>query len=163
MFEEELKGIPALSDEELLAAFEKIRSGDTAAFSDVVTKSQHRVFAAALLFNPEDAAFMDLIQEGNLALMSFLQGRKEAGESFIPDLENAIRDAMKTFLDQETENKKTNEKLRDTLNRMDEITMRIAEEENREATPEEIGKLMNLSESDVRYLMRIALDALNEE
>lgn len=106
---------------------------------------------------------MDLIQEGNLALMSFLQNRTEAGESFIPDLENAIRDAMNTFLTQETENRKTNEKLRDTLNRMDEITMRIAEEENREATPEEIGKRMNLSESDVRYLMRIALDALNEE
>ncbi|MBR4768338.1 MAG: hypothetical protein IK088_05095 [Lachnospiraceae bacterium] len=162
-FEDDLRSIRALSEEEVRYLLSSFRDGDESAMEPLVNGCQERVYQAAKMFTEEDELFMDLVQEGNLSMIAFFRDADPVSGTLSEDLETAIRSGMKRFLEEEAENQKAAEELKTKLNVMDAITMKIAEEENREATPEEIAALMNLSPDDVKYLMHIALTALEKE
>lgn len=163
LFEEELNALEALDRDSAYEAWRLYKDGEASSFERLVNGCQKRIYDAAKLFSPDDELFMDLIQEGNVALMRFFEETESDPESFEAEVQNAIRDGMMRFLEEEEENRKAGEELKTKLNVMDAITMKIAEEENREATPEEIAELMHISTDDVRYLMHIALTALEKE
>ena len=161
-FEEDLKSIPERNAEETASLFYAAKNGDEKALISFIETMQHHVYRAALLFEPEDDLFMDLVQEGNLALLGLMNEEIEK-ERLSEVFEETIRDAMHGFLKAEADEKSVAEELKTKLNVIDAITMKIAEEENREASAEEIAELMKISADDVKYLMKIALSALSGE
>ena len=78
-------------------------------------------------------------------------------------IDSGIRYAMEAYKEQENEAYKAGVELKTKLNVMDEVCVRLAEQYGREATAEEVADVMKMDVDDVKYLMRIALDAVQKE
>ena len=156
----ELSGIPRCSREEMERLFSE---GTEDAKKRLIEGNLYRVAEAASFFESQVSPFMDLVQEGSLALTMFVYETF----SFEPDVEARmdlkIHEALRDFAAQEENSRKAAEELSVRLNVLNEVTVRLAEELGREATAEEVGKKTGMDPEDVRYLMRIALAAVNKE
>ena len=162
LIKNELEKLPALSNEEIVKLISK--SGFTDEVKEaVVNGMQKRIFDAADPFATEKILKTDLYQEGNLALLDFIAGFHATAESFPEGAMNAVLSAMKAYAESESESAKAGEALKAKLNVIDEICVRIAEKTGREATAEEIAELLKTDADEIRYLMRIALSALEKE
>lgn len=161
-FESELSGIAPCTDEENISLFFADRKGDRAAESRFIEGNLHRVYEAARYFASQDIPGMDLVQEGSLALLlSFrsLESPSDIGET----LDAAIREAMERFVTEETNSTAASRELVRRLNALDELTVEMSEKLEREPSAEELAAVMDMDPDDIRYLMRIALTAINKD
>ena len=78
-------------------------------------------------------------------------------------MNTAIHEALRSFASQEDDSKRAGEELSARLNLLNDVCVKLAEELGREATAEEVGKKVSMDPDDVKYLMRIALAAVNKE
>ena len=159
----EISFLPDLSDEEIRLLHEKLQSGDRSAYDRLSEGCLKRIVRAAQTVKPGRVPLMDLIQEGNLALLSFLSDPGDVTDDPAKSLDLAVFQAMKAALDLESEEKKAGEELSARLNVIDRVCMEIAEKEGREATVEEVAEVMKMDPADVRYLMQIALSAVKKD
>ncbi|GEM_PF-4517675 len=163
---EELALIEKCSEDEMKELIPLVVSGDRNAENRMIEGNLYRVYEAAGYFATEKISFMDLVQEGNIALVLLLRGLKNSknpvrGLSRRMDI--AIKDAMESFVSEEEESLRAAEEMKVRLNVMDEVCTRLAEEYGREATAEEVAEKMDMEPDSVRYLMRVALAALSKE
>lgn len=138
-------------------------AGDSAALNRLVEGNLYRVHEAASALSVKASLFMDLVQEGSMALFLALQEEEHYDEAFDERIDRMIFDAMQTFLSEEEEAEKAGKELRDRLNLIDKACTMLAEKHGREATAEEVAEVMQMDASDVRYLMRIALSAVKKD
>ena len=158
----EIQSMPDLSDEEVRSLLEQLARGDSDAGAALTTGCLKRVVRAVQALKITKVPVMDLIQEGNLALLTFLQDPADLSDDPVQALDMAVFRAVKAVLDQETVEKKAGEELSARLNVIDKVCMSIAEEKDREATVEEVADMMRMDPDDVKYLMQIALSALKK-
>ena len=157
-FEKELKKIKpcdAKETEVLLAKKE-----EEGALTRLVEGHLWKLVSAAALYETDKVRFMDLIQEGSMALADFFRERDEIGENFEGDMEKAVVKAMEAFSKEENQSFRAGEELVQKLNAIDFFATKIAEEKGREATKEELALLMNTSTEEVENLLKIALEIL---
>ena len=160
LFLEELAAMEHLTPEETAALFEE---GSEEARKRIIEGNIYRVAEAAHYFESEHIPYMDLVQEGNLALTLFVYET----EHYVPETEEqmntVIHEALRNFASQEDDSKRAGEELSARLNLLNDVCVKLAEELGREATAEEVGKKVGMDPDDVKYLMRIALAAVNKE
>ncbi len=142
---------------------QKKAAGDESVVNRLVEGNMFRVNEAASALSGSGALFMDLVQEGSLALFMALRDIETYGESFEEKLDALIFDSMKSFLSEEEDSKKAGQELSDRLNLIDRACVLLAEKHGREATAAEVAEVVEMEEEDVRYLMRIALNAVKKE
>ena len=158
----EISMLPDLCDDEIRTLLERKAQGDPDAGSALTNGCLKRVVRAVQALKITKVQMMDLIQEGNLALLTFLQQSADLSDDPVKDLDMAVFQAIKAVLDQESDEKKAGEELSARLNVIDKVCMAIAEEKGREATVEEVAEMMQMDPGDVRYLMQIALSAVKK-
>ncbi len=139
------------------------KSSDPGVVNRLVEGNMFRVNEAASALSKSEALFMDLVQEGSLALFLFMSDRDEYSDGFEAALDEEILRAMKDFILQEEDNKKAGQELSDKLNLMDKACVLLAEKHGREATAEEVAEVLEMDTDEVRYLMRIALNAIKKD
>ena len=162
LYLEEISGLPDLTDEEIRELFERLIRGDSDAQAALSGGCLKRVVRAVQALKIRNALIMDLIQEGNLALLTFLQEPEHTDDDPVKSLDLAVFNAVRAALEEEQDEKKAGEELTARLNVIDQVCMKIAEEKGREATVEEVAEIMKMDPGDVRYLMQIALSALKK-
>lgn len=160
LYKEEIDAIVPCTAEEMMDLF---LSKDEESMNRLVEGNLYRVYEAASYFSSDVTNFMDLVQEGNMALFLFLTECEDYDEFFESHITAAIHNAMQDFADLEEDNNKASEELKVRLNVLDEVCVRLASELNREATAEEVAEAMQMDVEDVRYLMKIALSAITKE
>ena len=160
LFLEELKEMKQLTPEETKKLFEE---GSEEAKKKIIEGNIYRVAEAAHYFESEHVPYMDLVQEGNLALTLFVYETENYGPETEEQLNTAIHEALRSFASQEDDSKRAGEELSARLNLLNDVCVKLAEELGREATAEEVGKKVSMDPDDVKYLMRIALAAVNKE
>jgi len=141
----------------------KMKDTDSGALNRLVEGNMFRVNRAASAISKSAALFMDLVQEGNLALFLYLSGAESCEDDFEEILDGEILRAMQDFLLQEEDSRKAGKELSDKLNLMDKACVLLAEKYGREATAEEVAEVLEMEADEVRYLMRIALNAIKKE
>ena len=161
--ERELNQISRCTEEEMDTLFPMAYSGDTEAVSRLVEGNMYRVMEAAAYYAKGKVNFMDLVQEGNLALFLFCTSEEYFSEASPWRMDAAIREAMEAFLETEEEAQKAGEELKTMLNVIDEVCVRLTEDLGREPTAEEVAEKIGRDPSDVKYLMRIALSAVKKD
>lgn len=159
---DEIQNLPDLSDEEVRVLLEQLARGDSDAAAALTTGCLKRIVRAVQALKITRIPAMDLIQEGNLALLTFLQDPVDLSGDPVQALDMAVFHAVKAVLEQESEEKKAGEELSARLNVIDRVCMSIAEEKGREATVEEVAEMMQMDPDDVKYLMQIALSAVKK-
>ncbi|MBO4412140.1 MAG: hypothetical protein J5794_08145 [Lachnospiraceae bacterium] len=162
-WEKNLSSVKELQGEDLIAAVKAFLDGDEEQKALVFEGLQNRIYEAASAFESEKILKMDLFQEGSLALWEFLSAYDRDPESFESEALAAVREAMQKYAAEEEESFEAGEALKAKLNVIDEICVRFAEKNDREPTAAEIAELMQTDEDEIRYLMRIALNALEKE
>ena len=160
LYLEEIAGIKRCTEEEMESLFAE---GSDEAKARLIEGNLFRVTEAAHFFESPVAAFMDLVQEGSLALTMFIHSKDSFTKSTEAEMDAAIDEALRTYAAQEEDSRKAAEELSVRLNVLNEVCVKLAEELGREATAEEVGKKVNMDPDDVRYLMRIALSAVNKD
>ena len=159
---DEISGLPDLSEEEIRALFIKKADGDSSAENALMNGCLKRIVRAVQTLKIPKVQTMDLIQEGNLALLTFLKDPLDPDLDPVKELDMAVFKSIKAVLDSESYEKKAGEELTARLNVIDKVCMTIAEEKGREATVEEVADMMQMDPGDVRYLMQIALSAVKK-
>ena len=163
MYFQELEGILPCSEEELKELFPKAFAGDEKARNRLIEGNLYRVYEAAAYFSHSHARFMDLVQEGNIALMLKISEISAFTDNTESEIDEEIRKAMEAYKASENEAYKAGVELKTRLNVMDEVCVKLAEDLGREPTEEEVAEKMGMDPEDVKYLMKIALSALKRE
>lgn len=161
--EAELAGIEKCTDEEIQGLLPLAYSGDKEAVSRLVEGNMYRVVEAAGYFQTEDIPFMDLLQEGNMALFLFCTSEEYGDEYSSMRMDAAIREAIESFVEEEEDSHRASEELKTTLNVIDEVCVQLTDKLGREPSTEEVAEMMKMDADDVKYLMRIALNAIKKD
>ncbi|MCI8465294.1 MAG: hypothetical protein HFI63_05495 [Lachnospiraceae bacterium] len=158
MYLEELKAIRELSGQELLGLLEDLRSGSKAARNRLAEGHLRRVVELAKEYAGRGVLMADLVQEGNMALLTAVEEYTEG--DFGVYITREICSAMDAALAEQTGEQDTGSYLAAQANAIMEATEELVKELGREATLSEVAQKMNLSEDMTRDIMKISMDAL---
>ncbi len=143
-----------LLKEELLRAF---LAGNQECTEKLIRAYQDEIVKAAKKLNREDIFFGDLLQEGNMGLLTALEhlSDQEAPSEWI---EKEIESTMKLFIEEQTQQKKEDnilvEKVRDLEKKVKELT----EDEDVKYSVEELAAFLDMDLEEMESVLRLTGD-----
>ena len=163
MYLKEIGAVPLLTPEEEMDLAIRKSQGDVKAKNRLIEANLRLVVSIAKRYTGRGMSFLDLVQEGNMALFLFITSEEYYSDASPYRMDAAIREAMENFVSEEEESDRAKNELKTMLNVIDEVTIRLTEELGREPTAEEVAAKIGRDPSDVRYLLRIALSAVKKD
>ena len=162
LYLKDLEALNTLSEEEIKVL---VSSGldETETRNALILGVQKRLYDLAGAFASERVPRMDLVMEGNAALLRFLEEKTVEPEDFLREAEKAVKAAMKRFATEEDRQKKAGDLLSEKLNVLNEVTVRFSKVNGRAPTKAELAELLLTDEDEIEYLMNTALAALKAE
>lgn len=143
-----------LLKEELLRVF---LAGNQECTEKLIRAYQDEIVKAAKKLNREDIFFGDLLQEGNMGLLTALErlSEQEAPSEWI---EKEIESTMKLFIEEQTQQKKEDnilvEKVRDLEKKVKELT----EDEDVKYSVEELAAFLDMDLEEMESVLRLTGD-----
>lgn len=149
----------ASGEKEML--FSRLASGDTSAKARLTEIYLEKVVDIAKeLYHPE-IFFGDLVQEGNVNLMLALEELTE-----FDNPEKAvlceIRQGIRSLIEEQTEVKKHGQKMVQKVSELDEAITKLTDELGHKVTFEELMVYMDMSEQEIKDIMRLAGEEAEE-
>ena len=165
MYLDELGTIRECTKEEIKALLKSLPNED--AINRLAEGSLAYVVREAQKYAGKDVEVSDLVQEGNMALWLVLKNYKFNSELGISEedyfesiREKAVNMAMQNITDDQQQNEKTAEKLAASVNVLNVVMTKLAEELGRQATLSEIAQKMQMTEDEVQAVMKEAINAV---
>lgn len=159
MYLEELRQIKPCSDDERQILLGRALKGEESAKKRLI--EGHLIFALALAkdFRDKGLSMSDLVQEANLAL-TLAVGEYQEGD-FLAQAKEKISASLQEALKCQQQENQVEEAMAERVNRLQEVSARMAQELGREATVEELAQRMEMSSEEIREIMKLAVDALS--
>lgn len=133
----------------------KYFSGEVSARDDLTRLYQKEVVEAAKEFNCEKIFFGDLLQEGNMGLLTALE-KAEEQEEFRSWITGEIRNAVRRFTQEQTRQKKEDnilvEKVRTLEAKVKELT---EDDKDVKYSVEELALFLDMDIEDIRSVLRL--------
>ncbi|MDD3336594.1 MAG: RNA polymerase sigma factor RpoD [Eubacteriales bacterium] len=164
MYLQEIGKIPLLTAEEEIDIAQRMEQGDESAKQKLTESNLRLVVSIARRYFGRGMLFLDLIQEGNLGLIKAVDKfdyRK--GYKFSTYATWWIRQAITRAIADQARTIRIPVHMVETINKLIRVSRQLLQEYGREPTPEEIAKVMNLSESKVREIIKIAQEPVSLE
>lgn len=162
IYRRELRELPDLSGEEKKDLYERLLSGDTGVQHKVIESFLKRVVTLAGKYKNRGVPLEDLIQEGNLTLITTVD--MLCGNSDISDvkkeLERSVRGRMIELADSQLESRGQENTILAKTNLIHEATKVLAEEWGRLATLTELAEYTKMSEEEVRMYVELSMDEI---
>ncbi len=159
MYLEEIRELGKVRREELEVLALKAAEGDREARNRLAEGYLGRVVELAREYAGRGVLLADLVQEGNMALLTAMD--TFASGDFGVHITREICTAMDAAIAEQTGQDDTGSYLAAQANAMMKATEELVEELGREATLAEVAARMNLSEDMARDIMKISMDALS--
>lgn len=160
MYKKELELVMPCDELEEAKLITELLNGEMGAKSRLIEGNLDKVIAIAERYVNQGVSIADLVAEGNVALALAVDSYK--GGIFSDYIEEKIESAVKAALFEQDSSDKAGEELAAKLNILTETTTRMAEELGREATADEVAKVLKMEEEEVKALMKMALDAISQ-
>ena len=164
MYLKEIGKVPLLSAEEEIEIAKRMEEGDEEAKKKLTESNLRLVVSIAKRYVGRGMLFLDLIQEGNLGLIKAVDKfdyRK--GYKFSTYATWWIRQAITRAIADQARTIRIPVHMVETINKLIRVSRQLLQEYGREPTPEEIAKVMNISENKVREIIKIAQEPVSLE
>ena len=176
MYLDELSEIPECTNEEMEALLNSLPNEE--AVKRLTEGSLAYVVREAAKYAGNDVEISDLVQEGNLGLIKgvekfdYTKGYKlrnyashpvvgdDAVSYFNQLRERAVHMAMEAVTEEQKQSEQTAEKLTASVNVLNVVMTKLAEELGREPNLSEIAAKMQMSEDEVQAVMKEAINAV---
>lgn len=163
-----LRDIEEEADGETGWLLERLLSGDDSVASRLTEINLRTVVDMAKRVAGKGVAIGDLIQEGNLALVSAIDDYRTTGltaidEEFRVMLYTKIEQAMDAAIGEETHFTETAEKLARDANRLLALTRELEEQLGRSASLTELAEKMGEAEEYIKEVMRVSQAVMDNE
>ncbi len=164
MYLKEIGKVPLLTAEQEIDLAKRLEEGDELAKQQLAEANLRLVVSIAKRYVGRGMLFLDLIQEGNLGLIKAVEKfdyRK--GFKFSTYATWWIRQAITRAIADQARTIRIPVHMVETINKLIRVSRQLLQEYGREPTPEEIAKEMNISESKVREIIKIAQEPVSLE
>ena len=164
MYLKEIGKVPLLTADEEIELARRLEDGDEDAKQKLAEANLRLVVSIAKRYVGRGMLFLDLIQEGNLGLIKAVEKfdyRK--GFKFSTYATWWIRQAITRAIADQARTIRIPVHMVETINKLIRVSRQLLQEYGREPTPEEIAKEMNISESKVREIIKIAQEPVSLE
>lgn len=162
VYRRELRGVKELSKEEREELYSRLRSGDEGAVHPVIESHLRRVVTLAGRYKNRGVPLEDLIQEGNLTLITTVD--MICGNDSVPDvkkeLDRAVRARMIELADSQLESHGLENAIVTKTNLIHEATKVLAEEWGRLATVAELAEYTKMTEEEIQMYVDLSLDEI---
>lgn len=159
VYMEELAAISPCTEKENADLLSQIAKGNGAARERLIEGNLRRALMVVQDYINRGVPMADLIQEASMELMMLadegLQG------SFELLLESRIRVRLEEVIAEQKSEMDVEEEMLARVNVLQEVSKRMAEELGREAKLSELAERMQMTEDDVREIMKVTMDALS--
>ncbi|MBR2824257.1 MAG: RNA polymerase sigma factor RpoD [Clostridia bacterium] len=164
MYLKEIGKVPLLTADQEIELARRLEEGDEEAKQQLAEANLRLVVSIAKRYVGRGMLFLDLIQEGNLGLIKAVEKfdyRK--GFKFSTYATWWIRQAITRAIADQARTIRIPVHMVETINKLIRVSRQLLQEYGREPTPEEIAKEMNISESKVREIIKIAQEPVSLE
>ena len=164
MYLKEIGKVPLLTADEEIELAKRMEQGDEEAKKRLSEANLRLVVSIAKRYVGRGMLFLDLIQEGNLGLIKAVDKfdyRK--GYKFSTYATWWIRQAITRAIADQARTIRIPVHMVETINKLIRVSRQLLQEYGREPTPDEIAKVMNISESKVREIIKIAQEPVSLE
>lgn len=162
LYRRELRGIAEVSAEERQRLYERLVSGDGSAKHPVIESHLKRVVTLAGKYKNRGVPLEDLIQEGNLTLITAVD--RICRDHSIPDvkkeLDRSVRATMIELADGQLESKGMENTIVARTNLIHEATKALAGEWGRLATVEELAEYTKMTEEEIQMYVELSLEEI---
>ena len=165
MYLDELSEIPECTNEEMESLLNSLPNEE--AVKRLTEGSLAYVVREAAKYARNDVEISDLVQEGNMALLLVLKNYAshpvvgdDAVSYFNQLRERAVHMAMEAVTEEQKQSEQTAEKLTASVNVLNVVMTKLAEELGREPNLSEIAAKMQMSEDEVQAVMKEAINAV---
>ena len=158
MYLDELSEIPECTNEEMEALLNSLPNEE--AVKRLTEGSLAYVVREAAKYAGNDVEISDLVQEGNMALLLVLKNYAShpvVGDDAVSYF-NQLRERAVT--EEQKQSEQTAEKLTASVNVLNVVMTKLAEELGREPNLSEIAAKMQMSEDEVQAVMKEAINAV---
>jgi RNA polymerase primary sigma factor len=157
-YQKDLKHIKKQQVDALDALFAQATDGSMQAKQKLTEHYMDWVLKIAKEYAHQGLLIQDLVQEGNLGLMTGLDtlGLMEEELTQEKHLEQEIHRAIRMALDEQNGEKSTGEQVAEKLNKLADSITELTEELGRQVTPEELSIYLDMDMEEIEDLLRIA-------
>ena len=164
MYLKEIGKIPLLKPHEEVEFARLMSEGDERSKQELVEANLRLVVSIAKRYVGRGMLFLDLIQEGNLGLIKAVEKFDyKKGYKFSTYATWWIRQAITRAIADQARTIRIPVHMVETINKLIRVSRQLLQELGRDPKPEEIAKVMNMSEDKVREIMKIAQDPVSLE
>ncbi|MDF2586301.1 MAG: hypothetical protein K0S41_142 [Anaerocolumna sp.] len=165
MYLEDLDAIKPGTREEEIHLIDKINNGDDIAKNRLIEMNLRYVVELAANYKNQGLTLEDLIQEGNIGLMSAIEQLEE-----LPSKEN-LRDFIRNYVNEFIENALREQKdsidfekkMLQRMKYLNDAANELAEDLGREATVHELSEYTKISEAEIMDVLNISVDSIKVE
>ena len=164
MYLKEIGKVPLLTADEEIELAQRMEEGDEEAKKRLAEANLRLVVSIAKRYVGRGMLFLDLIQEGNLGLIKAVEKfdyRK--GYKFSTYATWWIRQAITRAIADRARTIRIPVHMVETINKLIRVSRQLLQELNREPTPEEIAKEMNMPVERVREILKISQEPVSLE
>ena len=164
MYLKEIGKIPLLKPHEEVEFARLMSEGDEGSKQKLVEANLRLVVSIAKRYVGRGMLLLDLIQEGNLGLIKAVEKFDyKKGYKFSTYATWWIRQAITRAIADQARTIRIPVHMVETINKLIRVSRQLLQELGRDPKPEEIAKVMNMSEDKVREIMKIAQDPVSLE
>ncbi|GAB4249196.1 MAG: RNA polymerase sigma factor RpoD [Thermoleophilia bacterium] len=164
MYLKEIGRVPLLTAEQEVSLAKRIERGDIQAKHDLTEANLRLVVSIAKRYHTDGMSFLDLIQEGNLGLIRAVEKfdyRK--GHKFSTYATWWIRQAITRAIADKARTIRIPVHMVEKINKLIRVQRQLLQDMGREPLPEEISREMNMTEAEIREILKISQTTVSLE
>ncbi len=165
MYLEELDAMSDVSDAEEILLIERLRSGDAAAKERLTGIYLPLICTMAEDYGEDIMASEDLIQEGNLGLLTAMESLDtfESAAACRVHILNTVRGAMEQAISDSRDGRKMDDGLLSRINHLNEAVHNLERDLGHKVSAEEVSAYLEMPVEEIEDLLRVTGDQIETE